>query len=306
MGGFTSYAERIDAQKVRARSASFFDHFSQATLFFNSQSEPEQNHIINALRFELGKVETPAIRERMLGLLAQVDKTMARLVAEGLGLSVPARLDKPLNMSVPADGDPRKFQPKRLTQEITVSPALSMTSSLKDTIKTRKIAFLAADGFDDAAVLDMKKALMTAGAMCMTVAPRLGVLTGAGGEQIKADFSFLTGSSVLFDAVYVPGGEVSVETLKMEPEAVNFLNEAYKHCKTIAATGAGVDLLNTSDAGQDSIAGENSAGEELAVNNGVITSRDAKLDLVAAEFIKSIAQHRHWEREPSSLTESSS
>lgn len=302
MGGFTSYAERIDSHKVRARSTSFFDHFSQATLFFNSQSEPEKNHLINALRFELGKVETPQIRERMLGLLAQVDKTLGRRVAEGLGISVPAKLDKPLNMSVPADGDPRKFQPKRLTQEIGVSPALSMATSPKDSIKTRKIAFLAADGFDDAAVLDMKKALMTAGAMCVTVAPRLGVLKGAGGEAIKADFSFLTGSSVLFDAVYVPGGEASVETLKMEPEAANFLNEAYKHCKTIAATGAGVELLKTSDAGVDSIAGENSAGEALAVNNGVITSRDASLDRTAAEFIKAIAQHRHWEREPSSLT----
>src|SRR4029453_19462008 len=104
MGGFTSYAERIDAQKIRERSPSFHDHFSQARLFFNSQSEPEQNHIINALRFELGKVETPAIRERMLGLLAQVDKTLVSRVAEGLGVPVPRKPDKPLNMSVPADG----------------------------------------------------------------------------------------------------------------------------------------------------------------------------------------------------------
>jgi catalase len=103
MSGFTSYAERIDAQKIRARSASFFDHFSQATLFFNSQTEPEQNHIVNALRFELGKVETPHIRERMLFLLAQVDKTLANRVAEGLGANVPAKLDKPMNMSFPAD-----------------------------------------------------------------------------------------------------------------------------------------------------------------------------------------------------------
>src|SRR5688572_26229591 len=101
MGGFTSFAERIDAQKIRARSASFFDHFSQATLFFNSQTEVEQGHIIRALRFELGKVETPAIRERMLGLLAQVDQTLANEVAAGLGLPVPAKLDKPMNMSFP-------------------------------------------------------------------------------------------------------------------------------------------------------------------------------------------------------------
>src|SRR3984885_11683409 len=83
-GGFTSHTERIDAVKVRARSRSFFDHFSQATLFFNSQSEAEKNHLVNALRFELGKLTIPAIRERMVGLLTQVDKTLAAQVAEGL------------------------------------------------------------------------------------------------------------------------------------------------------------------------------------------------------------------------------
>src|SRR5687767_3069371 len=86
MGGFVSHAEKVDSRKIRARSESFFDHFSQATLFFNSQSEPEKGHIIRALRFELGKVETPAIRERMLFLLAEVDKGLANSVAEGLGL----------------------------------------------------------------------------------------------------------------------------------------------------------------------------------------------------------------------------
>src|SRR4051812_33502735 len=116
MSGFTSYAERIDAQKIRARSQSFFDHFSQATLFFNSQTETEQNHIIRALRFELGKVETPPIRERMLGLLAQVDKTLAQRVADGLGLAVPTKFDRPVNMSLPADADPKKLQPKRLAE----------------------------------------------------------------------------------------------------------------------------------------------------------------------------------------------
>ncbi|HET9785870.1 MAG TPA: catalase, partial [Pyrinomonadaceae bacterium] len=107
MSGFNSFAERIDARKIRERSPSFLDHFSQATLFFNSQSEPEQNHIIRAFCFELGKVETPPIRERMLFLLAQVDKGLANRVAEGLGLAVPSKLEKPLNMSIPADVDPK-------------------------------------------------------------------------------------------------------------------------------------------------------------------------------------------------------
>ena len=114
MGGFVSFAEKIDAPKVRARSEKFFDHFSQAALFWNSQSPPEKAHIVQALRFELGKVEVPAIRERMVGLLTQIDKTLAGLVAQGLGLTVPSKLDDPMNLSVPADGNVKQFQPKPL------------------------------------------------------------------------------------------------------------------------------------------------------------------------------------------------
>ena len=296
MGGFTSHAEKVDAQKVRARSASFFDHFSQATLFFNSQSEPEKNHLISALRFELGNVQTPPIRERMVGLLAQVDKSLASRVAEGLGVDVPTKFEKPMNMSVPADADPKKFQPRRLAEKTTVSPALSMANNLGDSIKTRKIAFLVADGFDDASVVEMKQTLMAAGAMCMTVAPRLGTLTGIGGTEIKADFSFLTGSSVLFDAVYVAAGEASAGTLKSEPEAITFINEAYKHCKTICATGAGVELLNASDAGTDS-AEPTGHSAKVAVKSGVIVNHEGSIERVADEFITALAQHRHWQRE---------
>ncbi len=300
MGGFTSYAERIDAQKIRARSASFFDHFSQATLFFNSQSAPEQQHIIRALTFELGKLETPAIRERMLGLLAQVDRSLANSVAEGLGTRVPAKLDKPLNMSVPADGDPKKFQPKRATQAIENSPTLSMVDNPnfpKDTIKTRKIAMLLADGFDDDAVAEVTKALLTAGAIPKTIAPRLGVVTSAGGEQLKVDFSFLTGSSVLFDAVYIPGGDRSLAALKQEADASEFVSEAYKHCKAIAASGAGVGLLAKSLGEKFSEA--NTTGKLVAADEGVVTSRGPVTANFTTEFVQAIAQHRHWERENS-------
>ncbi len=298
MGGFTSYAERIDGQKVRARSESFFDHFSQATLFYNSQSVAEQAHIVKALRFELGKVETPAIRERMVYVLSQVDKLLASRVAAGLGIKVPAKLDGPLNMSVPADGNARQFQPKRVEKEVGTSPALSMANHRGDGIKTRKIAVLAADGFDGNALAAVKKALLNAGAQVKIIAPRLGFLTTANGEQIKIDFSFLTAASVLFDAVYVPGGDNSVGDLKREADAIHFVNEAFKHCKAIAATGAGVDLLRASALGeveQGQIASDgNKVGEDDA---GVVTGEDAQAGKVAAKFIKAIAQGRHWSRE---------
>ena len=109
-GGFTSYAERIDAKKIRARSASFFDHFSQAKLFFNSQSKPEKEHIINALTFELGKLKSDDIRSRMLGRLTFVDTDLAKQVAAVLGIPVP-KPEQPINHRIPADGNPKKHQP---------------------------------------------------------------------------------------------------------------------------------------------------------------------------------------------------
>src|SRR6476659_3672836 len=143
-GGFTSFVQRIDARKIRARSTSFFDHFSQATLFYNSQSAAEKNHLTNALRFELGKVQRVEIRQRMIGLLSQVDKTLAGNVADALGLSVPKKPEQPINHSIPADGEIARFQPKTKDQGIASSAPLSMAKTIKDTIKSRKVAILAA------------------------------------------------------------------------------------------------------------------------------------------------------------------
>jgi catalase len=289
VSGFASYTERIDAEKIRQRNPKFHDHFSQATLFYNSQSEVEKGHIIRALRFELGKVETPPIRERMLGLLTQVDRGLAESVAQGLGIPVPRKLDKPLNMSVPADVDPKKVQPKRVEQSVDESPALRQIGNPnfpEDTIKTRKIAILLADGFDDEAVGEMNKALLTAGAAPKIIAPRLGVVTGANGTDLKVDFSFLTAASVLFDAVYIPGGEASVTALTGEQDALEFVQEAFKHCKTIAASGDGTDFLNKA-----------LAGKETGNDPGLIADRDQAINKTADQFIKAIAKHKHWERE---------
>jgi catalase len=301
MGGFVSYAEKIEAHKVRARSESFFDHFGQAALFWNSQSEPEKEHIVQAFRFELGKVEAPHIRTRMVGMLAQVDRTLASRVAQGLGLSVPTKLETPLNMSVPADGNIAQFQPKPVKKSIGHSPALSMAHTVKDSIKTRKIAILATDGFDDAALSTMKRALTAAGAQAKVIAPRLGVLTSARGAEVDIDFSLLTAGSVLFDAVYVPGGEKSVEALKRQAKAIHFINEAYKHCKTIAATGAGIDLLRAADFDAENIPAPNAVKNQMVADEGVIIGRDVQAGDVAAEFIQAIAQHRHWRRETKDL-----
>ena len=287
-GGFVSYHERIDAQKVRARSQSFFDHFSQASLFFNSQSTPEKNHIIDAFRFELGKLETPAIRERVVGMLTRVDKTLAEKVAEGLGMAVPKPAEN-LNQNIPADGDPEKFQPVDVHPKLTISKALSMADTVKDTIKTRQIAILADDGTDGNSVNAMKQALEAAGAKAKIIASHLGHITTVDGKEIKVDHSFLTAASVLFDAVYVPGGAQSAASLKKMPDAVLFINEAFKHCKAIAADGAGAEFIQITDAGKN----PHSTGrdEKPEASNGVL------INSTINEFIKAIAQHRFWKRE---------
>lgn len=280
-GGFSSFEERIDARKVRARSKSFMDFFSQATLFFNSQTEPEQNHIIDALRFELGKVETPAIRERMLGLLSKVSAVLAAKVAEGLGIPVP-KPKEPLNHNFGADADPADYQdnPKK---QIDKSPALSMANSPKDTIKTRQIAFLVSDGVDGNSVKTMKAALVAEGAQCKTIAPHGGAIKDAKGAAIPVDMSFLTAASVVFDAVFVPAG---AKGLSGNTDAIHFLNESYRHCKAIAADADGADLLN-----ETYIGAKLKAGKEAAA--GIIMGKGN----LTKDFVRAIAQHRFWERE---------
>ncbi len=226
-----------------------------------------------------------------MGLLSFVDETLASREAEGLGISVPTEIAEPINHSIPADGDTAKFQPKPRKKSATkISPALSMANTLKNSIQTRKIAFLVADGFDDAAVTNMTKALQAAGAMPKIIAPRGGTLSSAKGKELAVDFSLLTTSSVLFDAVYVPGGEASVAALQREADAVHFLNEAYKHCKAIAATGEGVTLLRASYAASE-------LQEGSAAGSGVVVSTATNVRQVADDFIAAIAEHRHWSRE---------
>ncbi len=280
-GGFTSYMERIDSKKVRARSKSFFDHFSQATLFYNSQSAAEQSHIVNALRFELSMVTIPAIRERMLGILSMVDKTLAKQVADGLGMKVPTKPEQPINHSIPADGKPAAFQPIKVTSAVETSGALSMANTIKDTIQTRQIAILATDGVNEASLSTMKKKLLAEGAQVKIIAPRLGQITGDKGNAITVDKTLFNTSSVLFDAVYIPGGK-SADALANEPDAIHFINQAYKHCKAIAADKDATNLLAASYIKNTDAA------------NGIITNGNPK------DFIAAIAQHRFWEREQQS------
>jgi catalase len=156
-----------------------------------------------------------------------------------------------------------------------------MKNTAKDSIATRRIAFLCADGVDETSFNTMKKALEGKGAVVKVIAPKLGFINGSGKTPIKVDESFLTAASVVYDAVFIPAGEKSVTALSGEANAVHFVNEAYKHCKAIAAANADAFLKASyiSTEGHD---------------DGVTVSRNSFFE---KSFIKAIAQHRFWERE---------
>lgn len=289
MGGFVSFPEPVDGAKVRDRSDSFRDHFSQATMFYNSQTPIEQEHIIEALRFELGKCEFPEIRERMVGVLEQIDAALAKGVADGLGIKLPVKLKPPMNRQVPADADAARYQPTKSKPNPKKSPALSIIGNLVPGVKTRKVAILVADGFDAGQVKTMINELTAAGAVPKIVATHGGMVDG-----MKVDFALNTVKSVLFDAIYIPGGQASVATLQLHSAAALFVLETYKHCKAICASGEGAEFVQTCliKAGVASRATD----KVFAAANGVVISEDEKPKAVAAQFIEAMSQHRTWNR----------
>lgn len=263
-GGFESYNERIDAHKIRQRSPSFSDHFSQARLFFKSMSTHEQEHIIAAYSFELGKVEREWIRVRQVNeILANIDLELARRVAQNLGLPVPKRG----TVDVPE-------------LSLDHSPALSQANLLSGDIKTRKVAILAANGVDGKAIDALKKALQAEGAHAKLLGPTSAPVTTADGKTLPVDASMEGLPSVAFDAVFVPGGAKSIQALSGDGVALHYLLEAYKHLKAIALQGEAKQLLDVL---------------KLEVDAGLIVGGDAK---ALKAFFNAIAHHRVWEREP--------
>ncbi|MEP0713109.1 catalase [Algoriphagus sp.] len=290
-GGFTSYQERVDANKVRARSKSFMDFFSQPALFYNSLTEPEQSHVVEAFCFELGKVDITAIRERVVGLLSQINKDLAAKVAEGLGLEVKEPAN-PINHQYGADANPEDYQPLKKNNSISKSPALSMMKDdNKNGIKTRQIAFLTADGVDEKSVTSMKKSLEAEGAMVKIIGPKASFVTAGNGSKIPVDHSFHTFASVLVDALYIPGGKESIESLRKLPKAVHFIDEAYSHCKAIALSEDAKSLLEESY-----VMKYLKTDIEKLEKLGVLLAQDSekKFD---ERFINAIGKHRFFERE---------
>ncbi|MCL8537923.1 catalase [Chryseobacterium gallinarum] len=290
-GGFTSHEERVSGAKIRQRSKSFVDHYSQAKLFYNSQSTPEKIHLQNALIFELSKVTHPKIRERVVGQLGYIDMFLAWRVAEKLGVEV-KQLEWP-NQSIPADADPIELQSQEREPNTKVSDALSMKNTVKNTIKTRKIGFIMANGVEAGTIYDLKEKLEKEGAKTEIIAPSLAPVRTNDGTDLIPKHSLTSIRSVCFDALYICAGEDAVKEL-MAPDnkqhVLHFINEAYKHCKAIYFGENTEPLYQSSN-----------VALRKHEDPGIITWDDQN---PADKFINAIAQHRVWDLELERNTQS--
>ncbi len=264
--GFTSFPEEIDGAKQRVRSETFADHYSQARQFYLSQTKTEQNHIASAFTFELSKVETPAIRARVISHLLNVDKDLAETVARGLRL----------------DEMPKRADAARPTIELKVSPKLSILLNGPDSFKGRKLGALVTDGVEIKLVKALKAALEREGALIEFIAPMVGGVEASDGSWIEAQQKIDGGPSVLYDAVAVLTSPEGAAELAMESTAKDFVNDAFAHCKFIAYTPAAIALFEK--------AGLSGELDEGCVEIG--TAKDA------SGFVETCRDLRFWEREP--------
>ncbi|MEH7884146.1 catalase [Bacillus sp. JJ1609] len=263
-GGFEHYQEKVEGRKVRERSDSFKDHYSQAILFWNSMSEVEKQHIIDAFSFEVGKVMSKDVQQQVVDMLGNIDTFLAEQVAISVGAKKPAN-SKPM--------------------EVThTSPALSQMNTVK-LPNTRKVAILADNGFNGAEVTGLMEMLKKSGITAEIISKNLGMIKSDDGNELEVNHTLLTSSSVLYDALYVAGGQPSVDSLMQKKEAVYFVDEAYSHFK---AVGAGKEA-----AGMLAAAGiilESGAPGVVVFESGKEVTGDSQ------KFIDAIIQHRHWSR----------
>jgi len=276
--GFVSFPQRSEAQdhKVRGKAERFADHYTQATLFWNSQTDVEKMHIVNAFRFELSRVQTPAIRERMVSGLMNVAPELANAVAAGLGVrEMPEAMPKALKTAV--------------KPEVTTSAPLSLFARPGDgSIRTRRVAVLVADGFDGTAVEALVERLAAEGAVPRFVGPRLGAVTAGSGSAVEVDLPLPAASSVLFDATVVAGGGASAQALSADGRALEFVKDTYRHCKTIVVLGDGQVLLDK--------AGIPPELPDGSADPGLVFDAKGGKGLADA-VVAAIARHRHFERE---------
>ncbi len=291
--GFASFKERVEGSKIRERSPSFGDHYGQARLFWNSMTPIEKEHIVKALQFELSKCDVKEVRQRMLGHLVQINELLAAQVGRAIGEKVEtakatanpkATGDVPAQAATLADAT----TPTTASGGVLKTKGLSMEEDQPKLAKGRKVAILIAAGVNVAEAKAMEAALAGEAATCEFVGPHIGGVEGVGG-MIEATKTYANCTSVLFDAVFVPGGPESISTLEELPDALRFIDEAYKHGKPIGACSEGVELVAVSQLGDLVPDGE-------AANQGVLLEK-SEVDNLTQPFLTALASHRFHNRQ---------
>jgi catalase len=264
MHGFRTAPEPVSEVKIRKRSETFADHYSQARQFYRSLTEPEQTHIAIALAFELARVEFKAIRQKMLGHLQLIDPALHNAVADALGMS----------------GQTETITPAVPPKDLPASPSLSLLAKAPATLKGRKAGVLITDGFSAALLQTLLAAFKKAGASVAIIAPKIGGATGDDGVLVEADFALSGGPSFLFDTVALLVSEDGVKPLLTEAAAVNWVRDAFGHLKVIGFVPAAKPLLDAAS---------------VVLDEGLV-ALDSKKQ--TAHFIETAAKGRRWEREP--------
>jgi catalase len=277
--GFVSFPEprERDDHKVRGKAERFADHYTQATLFWRSQTRIERQHIINAFRFELSRVQTPAIRERMVSGLMNVAPELAEAVAKGLGIT---GMPEPM---------PKVLQ-KKVRPEVSESLRLSLVARPGDGgIRARRIAILVADGVTGQPLAALAQRLAAAGAVPRFVASTLGRVAADDDALIDVDATMENMPSVLFDAMVLPDGAAAVATLGADGRTLEFLKDQYRHCKPILVLGAAARLLETAAIPRALPSGK--------PDPGLIVADAGHVDQAIEAFTAALAAHRHFGRE---------
>ncbi|MDB6138042.1 MAG: catalase [Verrucomicrobiaceae bacterium] len=225
--GFKSVPETMTGTKTRDRSKTFSDYYSQARMFFRSQTPTEQGHIIYAFAFELSKVQTVAVRERMLAHLAIVDESLHNGVAQMLGMK-----------------EKEAIKPAVAPHDMPPSPALSILAKAQKTLAGRKIGVLVANGFDAARLTELRAGAKEEKAALVVIAPKVGGVKDAKGNEVAADMSLDGAPSVLFDTVVILTAKDSAAELAGNPMAVEWLRDAFVHLKVLGFSEETQPLLD--------------------------------------------------------------
>ncbi|MGK3137555.1 catalase HPII [Pantoea trifolii] len=272
-GGFESYQERVEGSKVRERSPSFGEYYSQPRLFWLSQTAEEQQHIIGAYSFELSKVARPYIRERVVDHLLQIDVSLAQAVATNLGLKLS---DEQLNTAPPKD-----------VNGLTKDESLSLYAQPSGDIKGRQVALLLSDGVKAADVLAILQALKAQGVHAKILAAHMGQVLADDGSVLPVDATFTGLPSLTFDAVIVPDG--NIDALLLSGDARYFLLEAYKHLKAIGLSGDARRFKAQFNV------------QDNETEEGLVEAVKAEGSFMA-DFLALMASHRVWSRSKKALT----